>query len=69
MSQNIQSMLRVEDAADYLAVSKSHLNKLRCHGGGPKFLKLGAAVRYAKADLDAWLATKVRANTSQQIAA
>lgn len=66
---NAQSVLRVDEAADYLGLSKSQLNKLRCQGGGPAYLKLGAAVRYDKSALDAWLASKLRTSTSQQIAA
>ena len=32
------------------------LAKWRCLGGGPPFTKMGAAVRYAVADVEAWLA-------------
>lgn len=52
--------VRVREAADYVGLSKSTLDKLRCFGGGPRYFKLGRAVVYAKSDLDAWLASKVR---------
>jgi hypothetical protein len=45
-------------------LSASTLNKLRVFGGGPKYLKLGRTVVYDVTDLDAWLATKRRASTS-----
>jgi predicted DNA-binding transcriptional regulator AlpA len=47
--------IRTQDAADYLGISKSLLDKLRCYSGGPSYTKLGRAVIYNTADLDAWL--------------
>jgi predicted DNA-binding transcriptional regulator AlpA len=59
--------LRVKQAADYVGVSKSLLDKLRCYGGGPAFAKLGATVIYTSADLDAWVAAnRVAANDNRQ---
>jgi predicted DNA-binding transcriptional regulator AlpA len=43
-----------KEAAAYLGVSSSWLDKLRCVGGGPKYLKLGRRVLYRDADLDEW---------------
>ena len=51
---------RTRQAADYLQVSKSLLDKLRCYGGGPVYAKLGSTVIYSSDDLDAWLTTKKR---------
>lgn len=53
-------------AARHTGLSKSTLEKLRVFGGGPKYLKLGKAVRYRIEDLDAWLAARVISSTSQQ---
>ena len=47
--------MNTEDAAAYLDMSASWLNKSRRKGNGPAYLKLGGAVRYQAADLDAWL--------------
>ena len=44
--------LTVVQAATYLGLAVSTLNKWRCHGGGPIFIKMGRAVRYRKEDLD-----------------
>ncbi len=55
--------VRVRDAANYVGLSKSTLDKLRMGDAGPAFFKLGRAVVYATADLDAWLAGKRRAST------
>lgn len=58
--------LRVKQAAEYVGVSKSLLDKLRCYGGGPTFVKLGATVIYTTADLDAWVASnRVAANDNR----
>lgn len=50
--------LRVPQAAAYLGISKSLLDKLRCYGGGPTYAKLGSSVIYSTSDLDAWLSSK-----------
>ena len=55
--------LRVRQAAEYTGLSKSTLDKLRCFGGGPTYLKLGRVVVYPKADLDAWLEERRRTCT------
>ena len=53
--------LRVRQAADYVGLSKSALDKFRCYGGGPVYVKLGASVIYSSDDLDAWIAKHRRA--------
>ena len=45
----------VKGAALYSGMSEGYLNKLRCTGGGPVFIKRKGVVRYDPADLDAWL--------------
>lgn len=50
--------LRVRKAAEYVGLSKSLLDKLRCYGGGPVYAKLGTAVIYNTDDLDAWVAER-----------
>ncbi len=53
-------------AADYLKVSPSKLEKLRCYGGGPKFYKIGRRIVYDRQDLDIWLEPLKRRSTSDQ---
>jgi predicted DNA-binding transcriptional regulator AlpA len=55
--------IRVRDAALYCGISKSTLDKLRCFGGGPVYLKLGKTVVYDIGDLDAWLSARRRKST------
>jgi len=40
------TVMTVQQAAEYLGLAVSTLNKWRCHGGGPVFIKMGRAVRY-----------------------
>ncbi|PWE52404.1 DNA-binding protein [Metarhizobium album] len=60
---------RVKQAAEYIGVSKSLLDKLRCYGGGPAYAKLGSSVIYSTIDLDAWVASKRVAANSNEAAA
>ncbi|MBB6305996.1 helix-turn-helix domain-containing protein [Xanthobacter tagetidis] len=53
------------EAADYTRLSVSMLAKLRVSGGGPEYIKLGRKVIYERDTLDAWLASRVRRNTSE----
>ncbi|MCK6556088.1 helix-turn-helix domain-containing protein [Candidatus Binatia bacterium] len=57
-------LLNETDAARRLALSVATLRRWRWAGRGPAFRKLGAAVRYAAADLDAYVAASVRTSTS-----
>ena len=61
-----QELLTPREAATYLRVSKSYLDKLRVYGGGPRFLRLGKRkVLYRRSDLDAWLARRSFDSTSE----
>ncbi|MDT7535372.1 helix-turn-helix domain-containing protein [Sphingobium sp. SA2] len=41
-------------AGGYCGLSKPTMERFRLTGDGPVYVKLGKAVRYRKADLDAW---------------
>ncbi|MBL4853158.1 MAG: helix-turn-helix domain-containing protein [Robiginitomaculum sp.] len=45
----------VEQAANYLGLAVSTLNKWRCLGEGPIFIKMGRAVRYSQKDLKTYI--------------
>jgi len=52
-------LLNVREAAARLGLSKSTLDKWRCVGKGPRYVKsTDRAVRYDPADLDAWIAAR-----------
>lgn len=57
--------LTTREAAAYLGLAVSTLNKWRCHGGGPEFLKLGRAVRYRQDDLDRFLEARMFRSTAE----
>ena len=60
-----QSMLITKEAAGYIGLKKTTLEAWRCRGGGPVFIKLGKAVRYRREDLDEFINSRARTNTSQ----
>jgi predicted DNA-binding transcriptional regulator AlpA len=53
------------EAAKVLGFTRNWLTKLRGLGTGPAFIKLGGAIRYRKADLEAWVEGNTYQNTSQ----
>jgi hypothetical protein len=59
----MQNCMRTRQAADYLAIPVSTLNKMRLTGAGPLFVKAGRIVVYRKADIDKWLESKLRKST------
>lgn len=44
-----------QDAARYLSVSVHTLRKMRCHGTGPRYVKIGRCCRYQLSDLKAYI--------------
>jgi len=69
-SREIVAQLAVfttEEAASYLAVSRQTLELLRVKGGGPRYAKLGRLVRYRRAALDEWLASKEQNHTAEGV--
>lgn len=57
--------LKTEGAAEYVGLGKSTLDKLRTTGGGPRYLKLGRAVRYRVSDLETWMERQAVNSTSE----
>jgi excisionase family DNA binding protein len=53
------------DAAERLGVSVRTLQKWRLQGDGPRFVKLGHAVRYDGQDLEAYIESSRRRSTSE----
>jgi hypothetical protein len=57
--------LRTDQAADYVGLSPSTLEKMRIRGNGPVFEKAGPrVVVYRICDLEDWLAARRRRSTS-----
>ncbi len=54
-------------AAAALGVKPATLRRWRWCGGSLPFLKVGGAVRYAAADISAWLETRRRTSTTEEV--
>ena len=57
--------LSVQEAARFLGLSVSTLNKMRLSGTGPCFLKLGRRVLHDVRDLESWATDRKRSSTSE----
>jgi predicted DNA-binding transcriptional regulator AlpA len=63
----IQRRLRTPQAAEYVGLSASTLEKLRLSGDGPPYEKAGTKiVVYRVEDLEGWLNSRRRRSTSDQ---
>jgi predicted DNA-binding transcriptional regulator AlpA len=58
VSHGIETLLKEHEVAGITQVSIATLRRWRLLQQGPKFLKLGAAVRYRENDLLAWLESR-----------
>ena len=58
------TLLREADAAAILNVQVATLRRWRWAGKGPVFRKIGAAVRYERGDIDAFIQAARRSSTS-----
>jgi predicted DNA-binding transcriptional regulator AlpA len=59
-------VLRTPEAAKYLGLAVSTLEKFRLTGEGPQFVRIGVrAVGYLTDDLEGWLRKRVRSSTSE----
>lgn len=60
----MSELLDEHAAADFLTVSVRSLQAWRVSGRGPVFIKVGARVRYRRADLSDWIAANARRSTA-----
>lgn len=63
-SRQSTTVLDTRAAAAFLGVSARTLEGFRVRGGGPRFVKIGGAVRYRLASLEDFLRQQERASTS-----
>jgi predicted DNA-binding transcriptional regulator AlpA len=64
----MSEVLTTDQAAAHLALGRSTLEKWRCIGAGPKFIKLGLRrVGYHKTDLDEWIASRPRCASTSEV--
>jgi len=50
-----KKFLRTEDLAQILQLQPDTISKWRRRGRGPKYVRVGGAVRYRPEDVDAWV--------------
>lgn len=60
-----KALMTESAAADFLGVSIRTMQAWRVRGGGPRYAKMGKAVRYRPSDLDAFVAENMAASTSE----
>lgn len=58
-------ILTTGEAAEYVRLGRPTLERFRISGDGPRYAKLGGAVRYRRCDLEAWLAERLVRSTSE----
>jgi len=58
------ALLTEAEAGRELALAVKTLQRWRWSGRGPRFIKLGGAVRYRREDLEAFIERAVRTSTS-----
>jgi DNA-binding transcriptional MerR regulator len=64
-TESLQGLIDTERAAKRLGLHPQTLRQFRSAGGGPPFVKIGAAVRYDPADLQEFIAARKRRSTSE----
>jgi predicted DNA-binding transcriptional regulator AlpA len=67
-SEAASFLVSPERAAQFLGISRSYLAQMRVRGDGPRFTKLGRAVRYRLDSLRAWAEAREVTSTSQAAA-
>jgi predicted DNA-binding transcriptional regulator AlpA len=60
----METLLRQREAASVLRLSERTLERLRVSGLGPRFIKIGRAVRYVQCYLSEWIASRTVSSTS-----
>jgi predicted DNA-binding transcriptional regulator AlpA len=55
---SIETLLNEHDVARITSLSVASVRRWRLLRQGPKYLKIGAAVRYRPEDISAWLASR-----------
>jgi len=62
----VPEVMNTEEAARYLGMSTQWLEVSRVKGTGPRFCRLGRAIRYRREALDEWLIAHEVSNTAQR---
>ena len=66
MANDLREYLTTIQAAEYLGMSRQWLEIGRCRAYGPRYVKLGHAVRYKRSALDDFMAARERDHTAER---
>lgn len=55
-----QKLIDSKQLAEWLGVSRTKVDHMRCDGTGPSYFKVGLQVRYRVADVEAWIERQTR---------
>jgi hypothetical protein len=61
----VMNLLNQQEASLWLKLSERTLERFRLTGDGPRYTKLGRRVLYRQDDLEAWIVSNLRSNTSE----
>ena len=62
----MNDLMNTREAASYLRLGKPTIERFRMTGEGPRYAKLGGAVRYRRCDLDDWLESRLTQSTAER---
>jgi len=60
------TLLTQHEAASALRLSERTIERMRCAGNGPRFVRINHSIRYRQQDLDAYVAQRVVGSTSEK---
>ena len=66
-SNSIEILLNEHDVARCVAMSVATVRRWRLLGQGPRFIKIGAAVRYKPEDVAEWLESRPAGGGNQAV--
>ena len=58
-------LLTTQEVAEFLGLKPHTLEKWRCEGKGPPFIRCGGAIRYEQKAVWTWLDSETRGSTSE----
>tara|TARA_R110002033_G_scaffold25676_1_gene59131 strand:+ start:1114 stop:1350 length:237 start_codon:yes stop_codon:yes gene_type:complete len=64
--ETMLNIFNTTEAAKYVRLGRPTLERFRIKGDGPRYCKLGGAVRYRQVDLDEWLESRLIRSTSER---
>jgi predicted DNA-binding transcriptional regulator AlpA len=66
-NSTLETLLNEHDVARVTGLSVASVRRWRLFRQGPKYLKIGAAVRYKPEDISAWLESRPSGGNGQEV--